>query len=74
MTAPAKGRRLLDALRRSGRAALIALVAGTAVYTNPNSSGPALLIERLGAGLFWAIIAFAVVLAFRLERPVRRSA
>lgn len=63
--------RFLDALRRAGRAALIALVAGFALYSNPASSGPLLLVESIGAGIFWGAIAFAVVLTYRLLKPAQ---
>lgn len=61
--------RTKDALRRAGRAAAIAAIAGVLLYFNPTVDGPLLLFGMLVNGMAWAAVAFFTVLAYRLARP-----
>jgi hypothetical protein len=68
---PRESPRLARALRRAGRGAVIALVAGFVLYTNPSTHGPLLFVESLVNGVSWGIVTFAVILTYRLARPAR---
>lgn len=62
--------RLKDAIRRAARASAFAGVFAALTYFGP-LEGPAKAIAMLVNGIAWGLLAFLIVLVYRLARPAR---